>query len=102
MAEWIDVASIKEIEEGEPLAATAQGTPLALFKVEGAFFALYDLCSHGAAKLSEGFVEGNCVECPLHQGLVEIATGEPMSAPITEAVRVFATRVVDGRLEVEI
>jgi anthranilate 1,2-dioxygenase ferredoxin subunit len=102
MAQWIEVASIADIEEGEPFAAAAGGIPLALFKVNGSFFALYDLCSHGAARLSDGFVEGDCVECPLHQGLVSIATGTPMSAPITEPVKAYPTRVVGDRIEVEV
>lgn len=100
MTDWIDVAAIDELEDGVPLAASANGVPLALFKVEGGVFALYDLCSHGAAKLSDGFVEDGCVECPLHQGLIEIASGKPMSAPVTEPVRSFPVRQVGDRIEV--
>ena len=102
MTTWIDVASVEDILEDEPFAANANGTPLALFRIEDEFFALYDLCSHGAAKLSEGFVEDGCVECPLHQGLVAIATGDPKSAPITEAVRTFPTRRTGDRIEVQV
>ena len=102
MTNWIDVASVEDVLEDEPFAANANGTPLALFRVEDEFFALYDLCSHGAAKLSEGFIEDGCVGCPLHQGLVCITTGEPKSAPITEAVRTFPVRRNGDRIEVEL
>lgn len=102
MTQWIDVAAVADISEDEPFAASASGIPLALFRDGETIFALYDLCSHGAARLSHGFVENGCVECPLHQGLVCIATGEPRSAPITEPVRSYAVRQVDGRVEVEI
>lgn len=100
MAEWIAVARVDDVVEGEPFAASAGGAPIALFQQDGAFFALYDLCSHGQARLSDGFVEDGCVECPLHQGLVEIRSGLPKSAPIVEAIRSFPTRVVGDAIEI--
>ncbi len=102
MATWIDIAGQAEVGEGQVNPYSAEGWRIALFRVNGELFALHDLCTHGAARLSDGWVEGGCVECPLHQGLVEIATGQPKSAPITEAIRTFPVRVVDGRVEVEI
>lgn len=102
MTQWIDVASVEDISADEPFGTQADGLPIALFRVEADIYALYDLCSHGAAKLSEGFVENGCVECPLHQGLIRIATGAPASAPITEAVRTFPVRIVGDRVEVEV
>jgi len=103
MGSWVDIAdAATAVEEGAVAPFQASGFPVALFKIEGQFFALHDLCSHGAARLSEGFVEGACVECPLHQGLVEIATGQPKSAPITDPVRSLPVRIVAGRVEVEI
>jgi hypothetical protein len=63
-------------------------------------FALHNVCSHGQARLSEGFVEADCVECPLHQGLVDIRTGEPRSASSTDPVRSYPTRLLGDRVEV--
>lgn len=102
MPEWIDVAAESDIAESGVLAVDAGTAELALFKLNGAIFALIDCCSHGAARLSEGYVEDGCVECPLHQGLVDIRTGEPRSEPITEAIQCFPTRVRGGRIEVEL
>jgi anthranilate 1,2-dioxygenase ferredoxin subunit len=103
MAKWIEIADeASAVGEGEVAAYRAEGLPIALFRMDGRLYALHDLCSHGAARLSEGFVDGACIECPLHQGLVEIATGSPKSPPITEAVRALPVRVVDGRVQVEV
>ncbi len=103
MGNWVDIAdAATAVEEGGVAAFHAGGVAVALFKIDGAFYALHDLCSHGAARLSEGFVEGHCVECPLHQGLIEIATGAPRSAPITDPVRALPVRVAGGRVEVEV
>ncbi len=102
MGTWIDIADQADVGEGEVNPYDAEGLPIALFRIGGELFALHDLCTHGAARLSDGWIEGACVECPLHQGLVEIATGQPKSAPITEAIRTFPIRVLDGRVQVEV
>ena len=78
----------------------AGGLKIALYAVDGEYYATADLCTHGAAKLSDGWVEDGCVECPLHQGTFDIRTGAPCKAPVTEAVRTFPVRVVAGRVEV--
>lgn len=99
---WHDVAAESDVIADEVLAADAAGLPIALFRVEGEVFALHDLCSHGHARLSDGFVEDDCVECPLHQGMVDIRTGAPRAAPINMPVKTYAVRIRDGRVEVAI
>lgn len=102
MSEWHDAADAAAVVEEEVLGCVVAGLPVALFRVEGEVFALHDLCSHGFARLSEGFVEDGCVECPLHQGLVDIRTGAPRTAPISEPVRSIPAREVDGRVQVQL
>jgi len=102
MPEWIDVAAEGDVAENGVLAVDTGSVELALFKLSGAVFALIDRCSHGAARLSEGYVEDGCVECPLHQALLDIRTGEPRAEPVAEAVQCFSARVRDGRIEVEL
>ena len=106
MTRWIDAAALADVTEDAVLPVAyifqAGGHPIALFRLDGAVFALLDQCSHGYARLSDGYVEDGCVECPLHQGLVDIRTGEPRSAPITDPVRSFPTRVVGERVEVAV
>lgn len=100
MTDWHDVTTADAIAEGEVLAVSVAGLPIALFRLDQAIFALHDLCSHGQARLSDGFVEDGCVECPLHQGLVDIRSGAPRSAPITAPVRSYPVRLVGQRVEV--
>ncbi len=99
---WYDAAAMDAMPVDEPLGVAVAGVPLALFLLEDGVFALHDLCSHGQARLSDGFVEDGCVECPLHQGLVDIRNGAPRSEPITDPVRSYPVRIVDGRVEVEL
>ncbi|MCI1013944.1 Rieske 2Fe-2S domain-containing protein [Herbaspirillum sp. C7C2] len=100
MSEWFDVGHADDFAEGEVAAARAGSQAVAMFRLGEEIFALKDLCTHGNAKLSDGYVEDGCVECPLHQGLFDIRSGAPRCAPVTEAVRSFPVRVVAGRVEV--
>ena len=62
---WHRVASTSEVTEDEPRAVQVEGHPIALYKIDGAIYATHDICTHEFASLSEGFVEGNVIECPL-------------------------------------
>jgi nitrite reductase/ring-hydroxylating ferredoxin subunit len=102
MASWIDVGPVGLVAEGEVVGVVAGGKAIALFLHEGAHHALHDLCTHGEARLSDGYVEDGCIECPLHQGMFDIVSGEPRQAPVTEAVCRYSVRVVTDRIEIEI
>jgi nitrite reductase/ring-hydroxylating ferredoxin subunit len=101
MTKWHDVGTVGIVQEGEVVSVSAGGKPLALFLLNGEYHALYDLCTHGEARLSDGYVEDGCIECPLHQGMFDICSGRPTKAPVTEAVRHFEVRTVGDRIEVE-
>jgi nitrite reductase/ring-hydroxylating ferredoxin subunit len=102
MTNWHDVGEPTDFNEDEPRAVMAAGEQVAVFRLGGELFALHDLCTHERVPLSEGFVEDGCVECPLHQGLFDIRTGEARKAPCTVPVRTYPIRIVDGRVEIEV
>ena len=102
MSDWHDVGGADDFVEDEPKAAVAGGVAVALFRLGDEIFALRDLCTHATAKLSEGFVEDGCVECPLHQGLFDLRTGEARKEPCVQAVQVFPVRLSSGRVEVQV
>jgi naphthalene 1,2-dioxygenase system ferredoxin subunit len=99
---WIAAAPLADLREGDVVAARVAGREIALYLVEGAPFASDDRCTHGAARLSEGFLIDHCIECPLHQGQFDIRSGEPMCAPVTEPLRTYRARIVDGMVELAI
>ena len=77
---------------------------IAVFRMGEEIFALHDLCTHGHARLSEGFVENGCVECPLHQGLVDIRTGAPrarLSWKRSARIRFASTRAASRSMSNE-
>ncbi len=97
---WHDVGAPDDFPDGNVWPVLADGQAIAVFRLGDDLFALKDLCTHGAARLSDGWVEDGCVECPLHQGTFDIRTGAACQAPATEAVRRFPVRVTAGRVEV--
>lgn len=96
---WIRVASVAELEDsGGLLGRTVGGVPIALYAVDGEYFATSDTCTHGQARLSDGYLEGHLIECPLHQGLFDIRTGEVKGPPCTKPIHTLLAREEDGAL----
>lgn len=91
----VAVGKASELHEGMAVRVVVDGVPVAVFNVEGAFYAIGDTCSHEEASLSEGFVDEDIVECPKHGAMFHIPTGANRSLPATRPVPVFQT-VVEG------
>ncbi len=92
---WITAASLDDIPDDDVIGITVNGHPIALYKFEGEVFATDNVCTHGQALLSDGFLEGGEIECPLHQGRFCIKSGKAMCDPLTEDIKAYMTRV-DG------
>jgi len=87
------VAQIGEISPGEVKHVEIAGREIALFNVDGAYHATDDACTHMGARLSDGYIDGEIVECSLHFGKFNIRTGKACSAPCTVDVRTHAVEV---------
>ena len=90
-----------EVEPDEPLQVVLDGLDYAVFNLDGRFYVTQDLCTHGPGLLSEGFVIGDEIECPFHQGRFNIPSGRATAAPCTEALRVWTVHVVDGKISID-
>jgi naphthalene 1,2-dioxygenase system ferredoxin subunit len=99
---WVRAAPLSHLHEGEVLGIVAGGRAIALYLVDGEPFATDDRCTHGEARLSEGFVIDHCIECPLHQGQFDIRTGAPLCAPVTDPIRTYPVRVTGDVVEVRL
>ena len=94
--EWHRVAATSEVAEGETKAIELMGLHLALYHVEGEFFCTDNTCTHAFALLSEGWLEGHLIECPLHNGQFDVRSGKGQGAPIDEDIRTYPVRVENG------
>ncbi len=99
--DWHEVCAVDELDDEEILQFWVDDTPIAVINVAGEFYAANDQCSHQQAYLSEGSVVGDLLECPLHQGLYEVATGAARGGPACADLPVYPVAVHDGRLYVQ-
>lgn len=95
---WIDVMALEDVFEGEVMAVNVQGKEIALYEAQGELYATDNLCTHGAARLSDGFLEGREIECPFHQGRFDVCTGKALCTPLTEDIRVYPVRIDNKRV----
>lgn len=97
--QWVVVppATLDQLDDDEAVHLDLGGHPICLVRSGGAFYAMFDECSHGHVELSEGDIEGGHVECWLHGSRFDLATGIPACPPATEPVPVYPVRVsIDG------
>ena len=97
-AQWIDATAVDDVPTDDVIGMLVAGRDVALYSAGGAIFATDNICTHGQARLCEGFLEGHEIECPLHQGKFDVRTGQPTCAPVTEAIRSYPVRVEGGRV----
>src|SRR5207237_8776743 len=101
MAQFIKVASAADLAPGEAKCVEVAGKKLALFNVEGNFYAIDDTCTHRGGPLSEGEVSGE-VTCPWHGAISSIKTGAVLGPPAPRGVARYAVRVQGSDVEVEV
>ena len=92
-ADFVKVAQTDELDSGEMMIVELGDDRILLANVEGNFHAIDDICSHAYASLSEGDLNGREVECPLHGAAFDLVSGEAVTPPATDAVKVYELRV---------
>ncbi|MEJ1978343.1 MAG: non-heme iron oxygenase ferredoxin subunit [Acetobacteraceae bacterium] len=94
-SDWIRVASAADVAEGEALGIEVMGLNLALYHIGDEWFCTDNVCTHAFALLSDGWLEGHVIECPLHAGQFDVRTGKGLGDPIETDLKTFPVRV-DG------
>jgi 3-phenylpropionate/trans-cinnamate dioxygenase ferredoxin subunit len=101
MSEWINVARTKDLPAGTYRSVDVDDTAIAVFNVDGEYFAIEDMCTHDGGILTGGTVNGDQVTCPRHGARFSIKTGAALSAPAYEPVKTFPIRVEGGMVQVK-
>ena len=102
MTQWIDVLAADDVPDDDVVGVQAGGRDLAIYGVDGDVFATDNICSHGNARVCDGFLEDFEIECPLHQGRFDIRNGKAMCEPLTEDIRAYPVKIENGRVWVEL
>lgn len=98
----IELCNTADVEVGAALRVERDDLTLAVFNLEGEFFVTDDACTHGPGSLSEGYIEGDIIECNFHNGQFNIKTGEVVAPPCMVPIKTYKAIVENGKVFVEI
>jgi nitrite reductase/ring-hydroxylating ferredoxin subunit len=102
MAGFLKAARTTDIPVGQGKLVGVGGRHIALFNVEGAYYAIDDTCTHKGGPLSDGEVKGTKVTCPWHGATFDLMTGDVVRPPAAVGVSRYNVRVVGDDIEIEI
>ena len=86
--------TVKSFEVGDALVA--------VYNIDGTFYATEACCTHSFANLADGILEGDVIECSLHFGAFNVRTGKAVQAPCFVDLKTFRTEVKDGQVMVDL
>ena len=102
MGKFVKAAKKVDIPEGQGKTIYVSGKQVAVFNVDGAYYAIGDSCTHQGAPLSGGRVAGKAVTCSWHGAKFDITTGEALSRVAFTPVRCYNVRVAEQDIEIEV
>ena len=99
----VKICKLGEVAPGEmkPVDVAGIKNPIAIFNLDGTHYATSNICTHNIAMLTDGYFEGDVVECPLHGGSFCIKTGEPMSFPCEIPLQTYPVTVEGDDVYIE-
>ncbi len=95
---WHEVCSEDELIEDDVIRFDRGDKTYAVYRIESGFYATDGLCTHEAACLCDGYVEGEIVECPKHNARFHIPTGEVRRMPAKENLNTYSVKVEGGKI----
>lgn len=102
MGQWHNLFKADSVKPGCGVQSVVEGKVLAVFNIEGTFYAIDDTCTHAGASLAEGSLAGPVVTCPWHGATFDVATGEALSDPAYEGVKTYHIKVENDNVFVEL
>jgi 3-phenylpropionate/trans-cinnamate dioxygenase ferredoxin component len=102
MADFVKVAKTHEINPGQARLIEVKDKQIAVFNINGEFFAIDNTCTHEEASLAEGEISGHEVTCPLHGAKFDVRTGEVLGPPAYDDVSSYTVRVVGNDIEIDV
>ena len=93
---WQNLINVTELEHGDVTPVRFGTKDLAVFDAKEGVFVSMSRCTHGAANLCDGYFDGTFIECPLHQGLFDVRTGEAKAVPARIPLKMIKCRIKNG------
>ena len=102
MSEFVTVTTTDQLLPGNREVYDLDGMWIAVFNVDGRYYAVEDRCSHDDGPLAEGELSGTVIACPRHGATFNITNGAVLSFPATQPIKRFATRIVGSEVQIEV
>jgi nitrite reductase/ring-hydroxylating ferredoxin subunit len=99
---WVRVAGRGELSAGEVIGVEVGGHSIAVYDCDGELFATENICTHAYACLSDGWLDGTTIECPLHAARFDVRTGQVLDPPATEDLKTYPVRQAEEEIEVKL
>ena len=100
MSGWIDIGGVNELESTSRLEGDVDGYRVRVARVSGRLYAFEDRCTHDDSPFDDAPIEGCEIICPRHGARFSLESGDALSPPAYEPLRIFEVREVGGRIEV--
>jgi 3-phenylpropionate/trans-cinnamate dioxygenase ferredoxin component len=97
---WVDIGSLEELQSTTRLEGDVDGYRVRVASVGGNLYAFEDRCTHDDSPFEDAPVEDSEIICPRHGARFCLRTGEALSPPAYEPLRIFEVRTIAGRVEV--
>jgi 3-phenylpropionate/trans-cinnamate dioxygenase ferredoxin subunit len=98
--EYVTIASIDELGDGERLIFEIDDLPVALFNIGGQYYAIADICSHDDGPVAEGELEGLEIACPRHGARFSMETGEALTLPAVVDIPAYPVRIMGDDIQI--
>jgi len=100
MSEWVDVVDESALVNGEHVVVDVEGMEVAVFKIDGEYYAIEDVCTHDGAEIASGILDGDEIICPRHGARFCVKTGAVMSPPAYEDINCISVRIENKKIQV--
>ncbi len=100
--QWVAAVKAADVAPGSMKQVEVADKNLAIYNLGGTFYATDNECTHAYALLTDGTIDGEVIECPLHGGAFEIKTGKGLGAPIFCDLKCYPARVSGDTVEVNV
>jgi 3-phenylpropionate/trans-cinnamate dioxygenase ferredoxin subunit len=102
MSDWIDIGGASELESTSRLEGELDGYRVRVVRVNGTLYAFEDRCTHDDSPFEDAPIEDCEIICPRHGARFSLQSGEALSPPAYEPLRIFAVREAGGRIQVRL
>ncbi|MFG6885316.1 non-heme iron oxygenase ferredoxin subunit [Burkholderia pseudomallei] len=101
--QWVCGGHAGALSEDSPIEfKRTDGVEIGIYRVGDDVYALENVCPHAYALLTQGFVDEGTVECPLHEAVFDIKTGQCLKGPGGRALKTYAVRLAGEEIQIKV